>query len=212
MPETLRRPKNWPVDVIFLTAPVYSKSIQPEQLRVRGPNPPNPRMPTLDASGGPCRKVHIQPIIDQSHPANGQSGLFAAQNLRPDTFICFYLGFIHDQTETDPTSNYDLSLDRELQIGVDATDMGNEARFINDYRGICEGPNVEFRDCLVDIGGHILERRIGVFVLSPGKKGGNRAKGITKGEEIVVSYGKGFWSHRKMEVDKAGGEVDVGAL
>ena len=77
--------------------------------------------------------------------------------------------------------------------------MGNEARFINDYRGVREdGPNAEFRDCWVEIGKSMLERRIGVFVLSSGKKG-KREKGIGKGEEIVVSYGKGFWQHRRGE-------------
>ena len=106
----------------------------------------------------------------------------------------------------DPSSDYDLSLDRELQIGVDATSMGNEARFINDYRGIRDGANAEFRDCMADIGSGLLEKRIGVFVLSPGKKGGKRAKGIGKNEEIAVSYGKGFWSHRKVENE---GDEDV---
>jgi hypothetical protein len=133
------------------------------------------------------------------HPAHGQSGLFASKNLTPDTFICSYMGFVHGPAEMNSDSNYDLSLDRELQIGVDATNMGNEARFINDYRGIRpDGPNAEFRDCLVYVGG-LLELRIGIFVLSPGKKGGGRAKGISKGDEIVVSYGKGFWSHRRQE-------------
>ncbi|EHY54422.1 hypothetical protein HRR83_007995 [Exophiala dermatitidis] len=103
------------------------------------------------------------------------------------------------------TSNYDLSLDRDLDLAIDASKCGNEARFINDYRGIRPaGPNAEFRDCLVQVGGPgtgtgKLEKRIGVFVLSAGKNGGPRAKGIGKGEEIVVSYGKGFWNARKDE-------------
>ena len=115
---------------------------------------------------------------------------------------------MHGPTETDPTSDYDLTLDAELGIAVDAARTGNEARFINDYRGVSDtGPNAEFRDVLVDIGHSRLERRIGVFVLSAGKakakggkkraKGGKkRAKGVLKGEEIVVSYGKGFWRER----------------
>jgi len=36
-------------------------------------------------------------------------------------------------------------------------------------------------------------------VLSAGKRG-KRSKGIAKGEEIVVSYGKGFWHHRREEM------------
>jgi hypothetical protein len=191
-------PKNWPNEIIYLNRSFYGKSVHPAQLH-EGPSP-SEAFPTVKEPEGPSPKVHIQPISSQSHPAHGQSGLFAARNLSPDSFICFYLGFVHGPTETDPSSDYDLLLDRELQIGVNATRMGNEARFINDYRGIRpQGPNTEFRDCVTDVGSGVLERRIGVFVLSAGQKGGKRAKGIGKGEEIVVSYGKGFWSHRSAE-------------
>ena len=37
---------------------------------------------------------------------------------------------------------------------------------------------------------------VGVFVLSAGKSG-KRAKGIGRGQEILVSYGKGFWAGRQ---------------
>ena len=77
--------------------------------------------------------------------------------------------------------------------------MGNEARFINDYRGVRDaGPNAEFRDCWVRVGRGVVEKRVGVYVMSPGLSG-KRAKGIAKGEEIVVSYGKGFWRARRRE-------------
>jgi hypothetical protein len=193
MPRAPPKPKNWPENIKFLTKPVYGKSVQPSQLQVADRETSLPVCQTPESS-----PVQIQAISDNSHPACGQSGLFAAYNLKPDTFICFYLGFVHGPEETDAESNYDLSLDRETQVGVDAASMGNEARFINDYRGIQSGPNAEFRDCLAQTSG-TSERRIGVFVLSAGKKGGKRAKGIAKGEEVVVSYGKGFWSHRESE-------------
>ena len=177
---------------------MYTKSVQPAQLQ-------SSRAQTLDLSvtkapEGPTKDVQIQRISEPSHPAHGQSGLFAARDLKPNTFICFYLGLVHGAGDTDPASNYDLSLDPELHIGVDATKMGNEARFVNDYRGIrTAGPNAEFRDCLLDLGSGLLEKSIGVFVLTAGKKGGKQTKGIGKGEEILVSYGKGFWSHRRVE-------------
>ncbi|EXJ93892.1 hypothetical protein A1O1_02285 [Capronia coronata CBS 617.96] len=178
------------------------------------------------ATVSPNPLVRITPITSASHPANGQYGLFAARALPPSTFIILYLGTLHRSCNSPAaeeanassssatsssitgstadssyaTSDYDLSLDRDLGLAIDASKCGNEARFINDYRGIRPaGPNAEFRDCLVQVGpapGR-LERRIGVFVLSPGKAGGARAKGIAKGEEIVVSYGKGFWNARK---------------
>ena len=116
-----------------------------------------------------------------------------------------YLGYVHPVAETDPDSDYDLSLDRELQggVGIDARRMGNEARFINDYRGIPErikrvggrgkrgkaGPNVFFSERSVEGTG---ERRLCIVV---GKEK------IIRGEELCVSYGKGFWKERGIEFD-----------
>lgn len=44
-----------------------------------------------------------------------------------------------------------------------------------------------------------------VFVLPAGKNGPTKAGvgGIAKGAEILVSYGKGFWSKRKEEEEAA---------
>ena len=108
-----------------------------------------------------------------------------------------YFGFVHSEEETDESSNYDLCLDREGGISVDAASMGNEARFINDYRGVpsAAGPNAEFKDTWVKVGKSRVEKCIGVFVLPAGKSG-KQAVGIKKGKEILVSYGKGFWKHR----------------
>ena len=111
---------------------------------------------------------------------------------------------------TDPhaESDYDLSLDRESGLAIDAAEMGNEARFINDYRGVPaagvgeergerrrKGPNAEFRVYWDERGGGAGERGMGVWVVGGGR-------GIRKGEEILVSYGKGFWGEREAEVEK----------
>jgi len=109
-----------------------------------------------------------------------------------------YLGYVHGKTDTDPNSDYDLSLDRDLGIGVDASKMGNEARFINDFRGVADDPNAEFREVWVDSSSGHLEKMMAVFVLPAGRSG-KRAKGIGKGEEILVSYGKGFWAERQSQ-------------
>lgn len=119
-----------------------------------------------------------------------------------------YIGHIHGPaaTGTDAAttgshehSDYDLSLDRYVGLGIDADRMGNEARFINDYRGVRERPNAEFREMWVPTRG-AGERAMGVWVL--GGKG--REKGIRKGEEICVSYGRGFWGARKGEAEEIG--------
>ncbi|KAI9184056.1 hypothetical protein H9P43_003138 [Blastocladiella emersonii ATCC 22665] len=143
--------------------------------------------------------VSIRFIDDPNHPAFPHRGLFAAKKLAPGQHILNYIGIVYPNSSFSPTSDYILTLDSELCI--DADKAGNEARFINDYRGIPEraapsspaakaksnslGPNAEFRDYR-DTAGTL---RMGVFVRKSGS-------GIKKGEEICVSYGKGFWQTR----------------
>ena len=189
---THQLPKSWPENVLYLTNPVYSKAVAPDALKTTSD------VKTVSNTKGPSSIVKIIQIKDPGHPANCQHGLFATQHLYPDTLILFYLGHVHGSSDADPNSDYDLSLDRELGIGVDASKMGNESRFINDFRGIAVSPNAEFRDVWVGIGKGIFEKRMAVYVLPAGKSG-KRAKGITKGEEILVSYGKGFWKERERE-------------
>ncbi|KAF2102274.1 hypothetical protein NA57DRAFT_34417 [Rhizodiscina lignyota] len=190
------KPSQWPENVEYIFSIKYSKNVRPETLQalITKPNTAT----TVKHTPGPCPRVRIKSITDPSHPAHDQHGLFASQHLAPSTYIISYVGYLHTKDEADSESNYDLSLDRELGIGVDATKHGNEARFINDYRGISDSPNAEFRDIWVDMGGGKCEKRMGVYVLGAGRSG-KKAKGIAKGEEILVSYGKGFWKERNKE-------------
>lgn len=111
-----------------------------------------------------------------------------------------YLGRVHTSASTDPASDYDIWLDHEADVAVDAAREGNEARFVNDFRGVAERANAEFRTVWCERWGQLC---VGVWVIGGGgkKKGGGVAGGggIKKGEEILVSYGKGFWDGRKQE-------------
>lgn len=201
-PKTRTTPKNWPVSVQFLTSSIYSKHVTSSHISHLQQQPSAHTTPIIAApppSQSPV--ILIAPIRNSSHPAHNQHGLFAARHLPPDAFILFYHGFVHTSAaaDTDPASSYDLSLSREHGLAVDATRMGCEARFINDYRGVrADGPNAEFRDVWAPLPGAagLVEKRVGVFVLGAGKTK-KRAKGIARGEEIVVSYGKGFWDGRR---------------
>ncbi|KAI0204504.1 hypothetical protein F4808DRAFT_345124 [Astrocystis sublimbata] len=192
-------PRNWPSSIPYLSHPSFAPHVtreQKEALRTRSPDlsatiPSNfPR--------GPCSLAKIVPISDLSHPANGQAGLFAACHLEPGTLILPYYGLIHSSLPPYCTaherSDYDLWLSREAGVAVDAEKSGNEGRFVNDYRGVSERPNAEFRQCWDARSG---QQCMGIFVLPAGKRSG--AGGIPKGREILVSYGKGFWSTRKEE-------------
>jgi hypothetical protein len=63
--------------------------------------------------------------------------------------------------------------------------MGNAGRFVNDFRGIGTASNAEFK-----LGrGEGGELRMEIWAL--------KGKGVGKGEEVLVSYGKSWWGARK---------------
>lgn len=129
--------------------------------------------------------VIIRQITQDGHPAKGQLGLFASRKIPAGCHIIDYVGEVH--CDDRPESDYDLSLLRlqeGLSVGVDASKMGNEARFINDFRGVLGRPNAQFQEGRDDRG-----------TLCMSVWSGN--EGIKKGEEILVSYGKGFWKARQ---------------
>jgi hypothetical protein len=173
-------PKNWPTHVHYLTVPYFHSSVSSDALLfLRGHSKGIPLSPVQPSLGV------IRPIVDHSHPAHGQRGLFAARKIPPRTLIVEYIGEVHSDER--PTSDYDVSLYRfpSESVGVDASRMGNEARFVNDYRGIRPKPNAEFVDSRA-AGGDL---RMGIWSL---------AEGIRKGDEIVVSYGKAWWTARSV--------------
>ena len=190
-------PKGWPENVTYIRRLSYSKKLNADKLQalILSKSDVSAHV-QLFKNINSHLNVQITKILQKSHPAYDQHGLYANQHLLPDSFILQYLGYVHDDSDMIDASDYDLSLDRDNGIGVDATRMGNEARFINDYRGISTAPNAEFRDILVEVGNGKVEKQVGVFVLSAGKSG-KRANGIGRGQEILVSYGKGFWTERR---------------
>ena len=202
-------PDNWPTDqdLTFLSDLTYSAAVTEDMRTALGRTTAESadfRKLPAELLKEPCPNVSITTISDEQHPACGQRGLFAARDLEPDAFVCLYIGHVHTNSlsDTDPHSDYDLNLDSTLGLSVDSAHSGNEGRFCNDYRGIAERPNAEFRDCLVQVlsskraGGTKWERRVGLFVLSSGKAGKRKA-GIKKGIEVLLSYGKGYWEGRQ---------------
>ncbi|KAK6856294.1 SET domain-containing protein [Apiospora arundinis] len=206
--ESKSTPKNWPPTLLYLTQPSYAPHVTKEQLnalRTRGPDLIY-EIP-LSLPRGPSALVKITPISQPSHPANGQAGLFATRNLAPGSLIIPYYGVVHSdlalpQHKSDhEKSDYDLRIDRDARLAVDAAKAGNEARFVNDYRGVRERPNAEFCECW-DL--RLKQKSMAVFVLPAGKNATKKGEGgIAKGEEICVSYGKGFWGNRKNDDEVA---------
>ncbi|KAJ7293235.1 hypothetical protein C8J57DRAFT_1268463 [Mycena rebaudengoi] len=183
MPD-LKPPSHWPAEIRYISASVYHSSV-PDV--VRGTE----CRKTRDIASHPSL-VAIRRITTSTHPACGQFGLFAARKIPAKEHIVDYFGEIHCEERKD--SDYDLSLFRDptlgINVGIDANKMGNESRFVNDYRGIQDKPNAVFVDRMAS-----GELRIGIW----------SSRNIKKGEEILVSYGKGWWQARKMDLDGISG-------
>ncbi|ORX36658.1 hypothetical protein BD324DRAFT_651144 [Kockovaella imperatae] len=207
-------PASWPTETSYLVkcrlSPTFPSALHSFLFDKNTVSSPaaryNPR-PVIHPS-----HLSIKVIKDPGHPANGQAGLFTKRKIPPGELVIPYLGVIHHSLVADADSDvatiavipdehehsdYDLSLVRisahdplspffgyHVSIGVDAAHAGNAARFVNDYRGISSEPNAEF--CLGH--GAAGELRMEIWSLK---------KGIAKGEEVLVSYGKSWWSARK---------------
>jgi hypothetical protein len=176
------KPAHWPQHLQYLNSSVYHPSVTPLALQhIQGP-PISTK--NVGSSTSLRHKIVIRAISNPSNPTNGQFGLFAAQRLPPKTHIVDYIGEIH--CDERPESDYDLSLCRlpgGFNVGIDASKMGNEARFINDYRGISSKANAIFLDGRTPTG----ELTMSIWSAN---------EGIRKGEEILVSYGKSWWRSR----------------
>ena len=171
------KPSGWPTNVQYSDSLRYHSSATPEILSLIQGSPQKADKNTR------AQSVLIRRISDENHPACGQYGLFAAKKIPPKTYILDYVGEVH--CDERPQSDYDLSLYRSqcgADIGIDASVIGNEARFINDFRGVREKPNAIFTDERSTSG----ELRMSVWSMG----------GIRKGEEILVSYGKAWWKAR----------------
>ena len=101
-----------------------------------------------------------------------------------------YLGYVSLSGNENQKSDYSASFGDDHELALDANSNGNEARMCNDFRNTGRKANAvfeQYRDRAGDL-------KLAIFV---------DKKPISKGDEGLVSYGKGFW------VDRVG---DVGAM
>jgi nuclear pore complex protein Nup98-Nup96 len=216
-------PKNWPSTIPYLSTVHLDSSLTESQIAAFRPstlpsctsNQEIYSIPTLcqySPSSNPL--VTITPITDPQHPAYGQSGLFAARTLSSGTHILDYTGSLHScplpgLISPCATSDYDLAfLSRDLSLAIDSAKMGNEARFINDYHGIAETANAVFEEYFTKVkvkGRECWEGRMGIWV-DP-----RAESGIAKGEEVCVSYGRGYWRARR-GLGEGWTEMDTGEM
>jgi len=186
--QVMVKPSHWPPQITYISTCLYHSSVSAGmQQFIQGPAASGSTHGR--ASETLRRMVVIRPITNTAHPAYGQYGLFAGRKIPRRTHILDYTGEVH--ADDRPESDYDISLYRSQDgtaIGIDASNMGNEGRFINDYRGIGQKANAIFIDSRSSTG------ELGMSIWSAEDE-------IKKGEEILVSYGKSWWRARTEDAD-----------
>ena len=173
----------WPASCTFLADYVWLPDVRAELLALyagsgasrHSDRPRDAPRPT------PCPLVRVRAITDASHPACGQFGLYAACALPHGAHVLDYLGAVSEVE--DRTSDYVVDFGEHSELSLDALSMGNEGRFVNDYRNTGRHANVEFRIRRGERG----ELRQGVYVC---------AKRVREGEELLISYGRNYWKSR----------------
>jgi len=124
--------------------------------------------------------VEIQKITDPAHPVCGECGLFAKATLLQGAVIGEYTGTV--KLTDSKASGYASILfdDENIKVDVEGAQVGNEFRFVNDYRGTPAGkPNVKFSSSVVNQEYHI-------FVVTINK--------INCGKELLADYGSTYWA------------------
>jgi hypothetical protein len=138
-------------------------------------------------------KVYIQKIHNPAHPAYGQYGLYCAiDHAKPGTWLLDYIGHVTLGEHQNNTSDYICDFGTQCELSCDALLLGNESRYINDFRNTGHYPNVEF-NLRRDANG---ELRQGVYVKQVKDMVRGDYDGIHRDEELLISYGKNYWRSR----------------
>jgi len=134
----------------------------------------------------PAHYLIIVPC-EESHAAYpGMKAVFN-QDLSPNTVLGIYGGVIRtEDVEEGPDTDGHISFltqlyssdNKETPFYVDATDRGNELRFINDYNGIADDANCLLRRSFDHNGAPIT-------IVKTRRR-------VKRGEEALISYGKEF--------------------
>ncbi|KAJ3067761.1 hypothetical protein HDU98_009042 [Podochytrium sp. JEL0797] len=236
-PPPPRAPKNWPSSIKFTIDYILPEALQITAGLPAVSEAQIERSQLLTLTPKPYASPHaiIEKITDPKHPAFGEFGLFALRDMCWNTHIVDYVGEVI--SADDPkcqTSDYVLDFGgggegcfatredgTDLRLSIDGSLAGNEGRMVNDFRGVPfvpdytkkskqskkpanpeyamfsnkSKPNVEFRSYVsrADSG----ELRMGLFAIER----------IQAGRELLVSYGKGYWASRGVDM----GEIDLDA-
>ena len=181
--KTGRESSAWPSSCVYLTSLVWGDDVRRAKDVYKKYKRSADGKHVEASAAATKRNVRWQLITDERHPAKGEYGLFAQRKLERGEHVIDYLGLVTLKGNESKTSDYTASFGDDNELALDAERMGNEARMINDFRNTGRRANAlfdQYRDAAGDL-------KLGVFA---------GPHGIPKGDEVLVSYGKGFWENR----------------
>ena len=130
-------------------------------------------------------------MIERGARGDGEArGLFARCAIPAGTWIGDFAGLVKTQRPGD-SSRYLLEIWRDpdvpdMRLDVDAQLYGNETRFINDYHGVADAPNISFT-----VYRHTWTGELAVGCLT--------LESVKCGAELLADYGQAFWSAEPAE-------------
>lgn len=116
--------------------------------------------------------VKIEKINDPNSILYNQFGLFSTIEFDKFDIIGQYTGKLVNEFQGG------VYVASSNKCCIDAINIGNELRFINDYRNISDNPNVTIRKCYIDKKPRVM------FVVT---------KQINIGEQLLTDYGDDYW-------------------
>lgn len=146
----------------------------------------------------PIEKVKVVDITIRNHPAYNRKGskqLVATELISDGEYIGSYGGQIRyfnqdDDADLNEWNPYQLTPFEDSTYYIDGAETGNEIRYINDPKGVGnKTPNVQFFQSDKKVRGFYV---CDVYAI----------KDIQPGEELMSSYGDGYWEILKLWYEK----------
>ena len=177
----------WPANVTFSNNYEWDETSVPSDIKEKYSKKIRQR------SNQFSKNVYFKRITNKDHPAYGEFGLFCAlPRAAPGQWLLDYVGRVTLGEHQNKQSDYVSDFGEHSELACDANTVGNEARFLNDFRNTGKHPNVEF-NFRRDANG---EFRQGVYVKLAKDSKDQGFDGIKQDEELLVSYGKSYWRSR----------------
>lgn len=170
------------------------------------------------------------------HPAAGSFGLFAAQDIAPNTFLRPYLGVLHTKADADFYSTYDLSLCHDSRLANSRSSTSKD--MVNHIESLSLEPqaDAEWHNATAlyldsrywgnesrfvnDYRGIAPKPNVEFrSFVQLGEDGQQRfqmglfaTRPVRKGQELLINYGKSFWVHfaqlNQRKIDNKGQTAD----